>query len=169
MKKEEFEHLYKAYLTPVYRYCYLRLGSKEAAEDVTQIVFEKVWTAKKTYEDQGKTPLAYLFTVARNTIIDRLRRTEAVPLDPQASEFLKIADDGNDPQHPSRQRETTETVYRALQDLEEDYREVLMLRYIAELSYEEMANILNKSQEAIRQMVSRGLKELRKNSTTNHD
>lgn len=161
MKQEEFENLYQSHLTPVYRYCYLRLGSKEAAEDVAQIVFEKIWTAKESYRDQGKTPLAYLFTIARNTIIDRLRRNEAIPLDPQAPAFLIVADDGNDPRDSSEQREAATRVYHALGKLDEEPREVLMLRYIAELPYEDISLLLGKTQEAIRQIVSRGLKELR--------
>lgn len=161
MDSNEFEKLYRAFMTPVYRYCYLRLTSKEAAEDVTQAVFTKVWTSKRNYEDQGKTPLAYLFTIARNTIIDRLRRTEALPIDPQAPAFLMIPDDRNDPRSASQKREAAEIVYQALGKLPEESREVLMLRYIAELSYEDIAALLGKTQEAIRQMVSRGLKELR--------
>ena len=161
MKQEEFENLYQSYLTPVYRYCYLRLGSKEAAEDVAHVVFEKVWTAKESYRDQGKTPLAYLFTIARNTIIDRLRRNEAIPIDPQTPAFLSIEDEHHDPRDLSHQRETAEIVYRGLGKLDEEPREVLMLRYIAELPYEDISLLLGKTQEAIRQIVSRGLKELR--------
>ncbi len=161
MKQEEFENLYQSFLTPVYRYCYLRLGSKEAAEDVAQVVFEKVWTAKESYRDQGKTPLTYLFTIARNTIIDRLRRNEAIPIDPQTPAFLAIADDGNDPRGASEQREASQRVYQALGKLDEEPREVLMLRYIAELPYEDISLLVGKTQEAIRQIVSRGLKELR--------
>ncbi len=169
MKQEEFENLYQAYLTPVYRYCYLRLGSKEAAEDVAQTVFEKAWTAKESYQDQGKTPLTYLFTIARNTIIDRLRRIEAIPIDPHTPAFLAIEDDNHDPRSPSHQREVAESVYQALGKLPEEPREVLMLRYIAELPYEDISLLLGKTQEAIRQFVSRGLKELRGNATNNHE
>jgi len=169
MKQVEFENLYQAYLTPVYRYCYVRLGSKEAAEDVAQVVFEKVWKAKEGYRNQGKTPLAYLFTIARNTIIDRLRRTEAIPMDPQTPAFLIAEDDTHDPRSDSHRREAAEIVYRGLGKLAEEPREVLVLRYIAELSYEDISLLLGKTQEAIRQIVSRGLKELRNYITPNHD
>ncbi len=161
MIDSEFEKLYKLYLTPVYRYCYLRLGNKESAEDVAHTVFEKVYTAKNSFRDQGKSPLTYLFTIARNTIIDRSRKTELVAVDPQSASFQQLEDLDNSPTASVLQREASQAVYKALQSLSEESREVVVLRYISELSYEEIASFLNKSQEAVRQTVSRGLKELR--------
>lgn len=157
-----FEELYIAHLTAVYRYAYLRLASKEAAEDVAQTVFTKAWVARKSYEERGKTPLAYLFTIARNTIIDRARRKDALPVEPDSHVLLSIPDDANDPRDIALQREARETVYSALRHLGDESQEILTLRYLAELEYADIAAITGKSEVAIRQSVSRSLKDLRK-------
>lgn len=159
--KETFEELYKNCFTPVYRYAYARLGHREAAEDIAQIVFSKAWETRDRYEDRGKPPLAYLFTIARNSIIDRLRRKEPLVMSDIEISSLKIQDDTNDPARMSQQAESSRFIQAALADLPEDQREAVLLRYIADLPYSEIADILDKNEEAVRKTVSRALQLLR--------
>lgn len=72
--KQAFEKLYKLYFVPVFRYVYLRVNDKQLTEDITQEVFMKVYTSLDSYTDQGKDPLAYFFTIARNKVIDFYRQ-----------------------------------------------------------------------------------------------
>ena len=71
---EAFGLLYSKYFVPVFRYIYLRLKNKEEAEDLAQTVFLRVYKSLTRFRDQGKEPLAYFFTIARNAIIDYWRK-----------------------------------------------------------------------------------------------
>lgn len=160
---DDFDEFYAKYVVPVYRYCFLRLGSKETAEDITQVVFEKVWKNRDNYTERGRPALAFLFTVARNSIIDHLRRNVPIPLDPQSVAFTTIPDEENDPRTPSQQREAIEQVYENLQKLDPQSREIVTMRYLSELDYEDIAKVTGKKEATIRQVVSRSLKALREN------
>jgi RNA polymerase sigma-70 factor (ECF subfamily) len=67
-----FAPLYQTYLDPVYRYCYRRLGSREAAEDATSLIFERALRALPTF--RGESFRAWLFTIAHNAVTDDYRR-----------------------------------------------------------------------------------------------
>ena len=73
-----FAPLYQEYLGPVYRYCYRRLGSREAAEDATSLVFERALRALPTF--RGASFRAWLFTIAHNAVTDAYRRRGATPI-----------------------------------------------------------------------------------------
>src|SRR5688572_16689188 len=67
----DFAPLYRRYLDPVHQYCYRRLGSREAAEDATSLIFERVLQALPGY--RGGIFRAWLFTIAHHVITDRYR------------------------------------------------------------------------------------------------
>src|SRR3989344_3099477 len=156
-----FDELFQSCFTPVYRYAYARLGYRELAEDIAQTVFSKAWTARDRYEDRGRPPLAYLFTIARNAIIDFQRRKDAMAMPYADMALLAVADDANDPVRMAQQTENAKTVRAMLMGLPEDQRDIILLRYIAELSYAEMAEVTGKTEEALRKTVSRTIHELR--------
>lgn len=157
----DFEELYKDSFVPVYRYAYARLGHREAAEDIAQIVFTKAWEKRDRYEERGKPALAYLFTIARNAIIDRQRRKEPIVMDDAQLARLEIPDD-QDPTTTAQQSENVRSIHAALAELSEEQRDVVLLRYISELSYTEISKITGKSEEALRKTVSRAIHELQR-------
>ena len=75
---EAFGQLYELYFKPVYRYIYLRTKSKEEAEDLSQVVFIKIFKSIGGFQEQNKQPLAYFFTIARNTVIDHWRKKKDI-------------------------------------------------------------------------------------------
>ncbi len=160
--QKAFEELYETCLAPIYRYCYARLGRKEAAEDITQIVFAKAWQARRQYEHRNRPPLAYLFTIARNAIVDHIRRKEPIPVFNAEQLLLTLPDDTQTPARIAEQREAIEYTDKALRGLDSDQCETILLRYIADLPYAEIAIIMGKSEENVRQIVSRALKAMRK-------
>ena len=152
-----FGKLYELYFTPVYRYIYYRVQSKEEAEDLVQVVFVKVYRSISSFSDQGKSPLAYFFTIARNTIYDYWRKQNRVSL----QEDIDIPDMRQDPVRQVEQQEASDLVRQGIQHLTDDQSEVITLKFINELSNQEIAELLSKSEESIRQLQSRGLQKLR--------
>lgn len=94
---EAFGRLYELYFIPVFRYIYFRVKDKEETNDLTQTVFLKVFCSLPNFKGQNKSPLAYFFTVSRNTVIDHWRAKKEIRLDDPESVFEKIPDKANSP------------------------------------------------------------------------
>ncbi|MEK7159798.1 MAG: RNA polymerase sigma factor [Patescibacteria group bacterium] len=159
---EAFGLLYNKYFVPVFRYIYLRLKSKEEAEDLAQTVFIRVYKSLPRWRDQGKEPLAYFFTIARNAIIDYWRKKKDWKLDDNEEDERN---DGpvvnNEHERIADRCDNAELVKNALSQLDDVRREVIVLRFMEGFSNKEIAELLGKSEEAIRQIQCRALKFLR--------
>ena len=156
-----FSHLYDYYLTPIFRFIYFRVGTKEDAEDITQHVFLKAWNALGDFEHEGKSFSAWLYRIARNTTIDYWRKKKSISIDPAADIFLKQQDPRNNPAEAASQKEEAEIIRNSLYMLNEDQQTIITLKFIEGLSNVEISSITGKSEGAIRQAQSRGLKALR--------
>ena len=160
--KEAFDALYKLYLTPVYRYIYLRVHSKQLAEDITQTVFIKVYESLPSFKLSAHSPLAYCFTVARNTVIDHFRKKQLVLQEGNEEILINLPDERSSPQREMHKLEAASEIESMMAALTSDQREVIILKYINGLSNHEIAKLTGKTEEAIRQLQSRGLKNLQK-------
>jgi RNA polymerase sigma-70 factor (ECF subfamily) len=153
--------LYELYFTPIFRYIYLRVKDKEEANDLTQTVFLKVFTALPNFTEQSKSSLAYFFTVSRNTVIDYWRSKKEIKADDLDSIAERTADDGAGPQKSYEDKENQAFIHRALQELTDVQQEVITLKFISELSNKEIAELLGNTEEAVRQLQCRALKSLK--------
>ena len=158
---EAFGRLYELYFTPVFRYIYFRVKDKEEANDLTQTVFLKVFCSLPNFKEQNKSPLAYFFTVARNTVIDHWRAKKEVRLDDPENVFEKIPDRANGPFELVEKKEDGQAVHRAIQELTDIQREVIVLKFINDISNKDIAELVGKTEEAVRQLQCRALKALR--------
>jgi RNA polymerase sigma-70 factor (ECF subfamily) len=159
---EAFGLLYKKYFVPVFRYIYLRLKNKEEAEDLAQTVFLRVYKSLPRFRDQGKEPLAYFFTIARNAIIDYWRKKKDWKLDDdEDTDKKEVNVNNNEAERISDLCDNAELVQKALSELEDVRREVIVLRFMEGFSNKEIAELIGKSEEAIRQIQCRALKFLR--------
>lgn len=158
-----FDALYQIFLTPVYRFILLRVSDKRTAEDITQVVFLKVYESLERYEERGISPLAYCFKIARHAIIDHWRRekhVEQVAWDEHPlSETL--ADETSSPLQDAQSGEVQVHIRAALATLKPAERDALVFRFIDGRSTREIAELLDKSPEAVRQLYVRGLRSLR--------
>jgi RNA polymerase sigma-70 factor (ECF subfamily) len=155
---DAFAQLYDAYVERVYRYVYFRVTDNETAEDLTSQVFLKAWENLGRYRPGGPF-LAWLYTIAHNTVIDHYRtRKSTVPLEEVASLVVQ-KDDLDD--HLELQS-NIETLRTALQHLTPDQQQVLMMRFIAEMSTEEVARAMGKREGAVRALQMRALHTLEK-------
>jgi RNA polymerase sigma-70 factor (ECF subfamily) len=159
--RQAFLALYERYLEPVHRYCYLKLGNRERAEDATSEVFLKVLASLDSYRGTGSGAFAgWLFRIARNTVVDQHRaqqRTAAVLTDEASARLV-------DPDALPEERVITdselERLRTALASLSQDQRAVLELQ-LAGLSTLEIAATLRRSQGAIRTLRFRAQQQLR--------
>ncbi len=154
-----FEELYTLFYTPVFRYIYLRTKSKEEAEDLAQTVFLKTFKSISRFESGASAPLAYFFTVARNTVIDHWRKQGRVIYDDEI--VSKKADEIIEGNSDTAKRETKEIIAEAMESLTEDQREIITYRFIHELDTKEICKATGKKEEAVRQLQSRALKTMR--------
>lgn len=157
--REAFGELYRLYLTPVYRYVLLRVGHRQLAEDLTHTVFLKVYEALGRYREQGKSPLAYFFTVARNTVLDHWKKKKELPLD----ETIELASLSPGPAELADQALAQTEIGKLVAELTPEQQDVITLRYLSGLTTRETAKLLGKSEAAIRQLQCRALKAMRHN------
>lgn len=165
--KKAFEELYTSLYTPVYRYLLSRTRSREDAEDLAGDSFIKFFNALPRFVPMRDSALPYLFTIARNLIIDRARAGSRVGhMDEEL--FFSIPDVGANPAELSELGNDIASLNKALAELPEGERSAVTLRYFDGLSMREVAEILEKKEEAVRQLVSRGLRRLRSILIDNH-
>lgn len=160
--QEAFEALYGLYFTPVFRYLLLRTKNKKDAEDIAQTVFVKLATANAMYQERSSAPLAYLFTIARNALID-WRRKESHGIVYDDEELTTTLEHSRAyASDETTGREERDLVARALVLLDDVARQVVELRFIQGYSGREIAKAIGKSEDAVRQIQSRAFKKLRK-------
>lgn len=159
--KMAFEELYTELLTPVYRFILFKVGNRELAEDLTQNVFTKALEAIPKTQAKTPSPLAYLLTAARHTVIDYWRKKKEALADISEDVFDSQPDKTPSPHDRLIVEESYTEVMQAMHDLTDDQREVLLLIYLHEQTTAEVARILDKSEETVRQLKSRALKQLR--------
>jgi len=157
-----FSAIYEECFTPIFRYIYLRVKNRTEAEDLTQTVFLKAFQSLPGFREHGRPFLAYLFTIARNAVIDFWRVSKKTAVDDPDEALLVVADPKGDPVSRIDERHAAETVKQTIKNLTPDQQEVLSLKFMGELSYAEISKIIGKSEEAVRQLQCRGLKALRK-------
>lgn len=153
-----FEELYRSYYAPLYRFALTRMKSPDDAEDITQEVFIKLLAALPTYRAENPSLLPYLFVMARNKIIDHYRKRR-----PEYDEegLWKIASEDPTPEESAVLGEETAYVIRLLNTLGEAESEIVRLKYLDGYSTAEIASILHKKEDAIRQTLSRSIRHMR--------
>lgn len=116
----------------IYRYCYFRLKNQHLAEDITQETFLRFWESS-SYKDSGR-PLAYLYTIARNLCIDEFRK---VPTEELKEEIVQ---NGFENRVIERQN-----LQQAMDTLTKEEQELLLLRYVNEVSFADLSKMYGKS------------------------
>jgi len=158
---EAFDALYCRYLTPVFRYLYSRVQNRTDAEDLTTQVFIEALEGLARYRHRG-TFAAWLFTIARRRAIDHFRRRRPVlPL-----EIAIDSPNGDDPIVHALENEHLQTRLHSLaahlQTLSDDERELLRLRFAADLTFPEIGLVLKRRPGAVKMALHRLLQRLEK-------
>lgn len=155
---EAFRQLVEAYQTQVYRLA-LRMCGESAADDVTQEAFLAAWRALPDFRGDCRFS-TWLYRLTTNAGIDWLRREKRYRSTDDVTE-LELPDDAPSPQEQAEQVEAQQAVRRALSRLSEEHRQVLLLRYMQELDYAEIAAALEISEGTVKSRISRAKMRLR--------
>ena len=158
--QEALVSLYERYRPSVFSYIYYRVSDQESAEDLTADVFLRMLTKLDTYVHKTRPVLAWLYTIARNLVIDHYRnngKVHAVSLDEAV-----IASEHGHPGKVVQERLDQECLKRALEQLTEEQRQVILLKFIDGRENSEVAEILGKNERAIRSLQHRALVTLQK-------
>jgi RNA polymerase sigma-70 factor (ECF subfamily) len=152
-----FEELYRRYLTPIYRYVRSQTPDDATAEDLTAHVFFRALSSAATFRADGCYK-AWIFRIAHNTIVswrDRSGRAQPVEAVPEA------ADPAPSPASQAIAREARGHIWKKVAELPDAQREVVTLKYVEDLSNEEIAKVTNRSRGAVRILMHRARSKLR--------
>jgi len=156
---EAFAKLYDAYVERVSRYVYFRVSADCDVEDLVSQVFLKAWENLERYKLSGSPFAAWLYTIARNLVIDHYRtKKDTLPLE----DVLALPADMELPDEQVQARFDLEALRDALQVLTPDQQQALVLKYIAGLPNESIAKLMNKQEGTVRGLQMRGLQTLAK-------
>lgn len=157
--EKEFVKTYDLYADAIFRHCYFRINDRERAKDLMQDVMIKGWL----YLKEGKkidNIRALLYKIAHNTIIDEIRKKKAVSLDTLKEQGFEPADEKDESVELEKIMEVGK-VKDCLPKMNPKYREVIVMRYVDELSIKEMADILAESENVISVRLNRAINQLR--------
>ncbi len=154
---EAFGEIYDEYAEKIYRFIFFKVASEQEAEDLSSEVFLKAWNyliGEKPVKSIG----ALLYTIARNRVIDYYRQkkfeieateemAKQLPEDTSVAELEKKAD--------------LARVYKALGKLKDEYREIVVMRYLDDLSIAEIASIIQKTRNNVRVLLHRSVSALK--------
>lgn len=151
-----FGQLYLRYINRVVRYLHGKLGSQSDAEDVAAETFLSAYKSFNYFRQEKHFP-AWLFTIARNKATDHLRKQHCtMPLD----DYVEPCSDDS-PEEQLDHSQELKRLGRLIYKLPEEDLELLRLRYLAELSFPEMARLLGRNTSAVKKSVYRLLKNLK--------
>ena len=156
---EAFGAIFDAYAGPIHRFIASRVNRPSDAEDLTQLVFVKALEALPRYEARGVPFGGWLFRLARNAIIDQVRtRRDHLSL---VSAMTRETDEAG-PEARAALRDDLARVAVALEELTDDQREVIELRFFAGLSVQEAAVAMGRRDGTIRGLQFRAIAALRR-------
>lgn len=160
--KTAFGHLIEAYQTPVYNLAYRMLNNSGEAEEAAQEAFIRAYTRLDTYNPAHKFS-TWMLSITSNYCIDLIRKRRALllsidePLPPHPA--LKTQN-SKGPEAQMLLHEQQEMVQALLQELPEEYRQTVVLRYWHDLSYEEIAEMMDTTVSAIKSRLFRARRQL---------
>jgi RNA polymerase sigma-70 factor (ECF subfamily) len=154
--QQAFARLVEAYQGPVYNLAYRMLGNATEAEDATQETFVRVYTKLHTYQPDRKLS-SWVFSITSHYCIDRLRRrshTSFVSLDEDP--LVSVLPSGEQgPEDSALRTETRDEIQDLVTQLAPAYRVPLILRYWQDMSYQEIADVLGLSVQAVKSRLHR--------------
>jgi RNA polymerase sigma-70 factor (ECF subfamily) len=160
--KEAFGKLITAYQSPVFNIAYRMLGNADEAEQAAQEAFIRAWTRLDSYDPDHKFS-TWLLSITSNYCIDQLRKRRAQMLSiegplPAHPSLMSESADGPEAQAASGERQ--ESVQQLLETLPDEYKQAVVLRYWYDMSYEEIAEVMETSVSAIKSRLFRARRQM---------
>lgn len=155
--REAFAEIYRRYQPKIYRYIAFRVSNTAVAEDLTSEVFVRLVERIDDFTYRGRPLLAWLYTIARNLLTDHYRsqgRGQMFPLDND------LVAETPDPVQRAHYALQSDQLAEALEELTEDQRQVLLLKFFEDMDNRTVAEILGKTIGAVKSLQHRGLAAL---------
>lgn len=164
--EKKFNQIYDQYIDKIYRYIFLKVNSKDLAEDLTSETFLRYWQvlSKKKEDSNFLNPIkntpAFLYQVAKNLVIDHYRKKNKNPS--ISLKDFSIIDPKSNLEQKFFLNSDFEQIRLALNNLKDDYQNVILWHYLENFSIKEIAEMLGRTEQATRVLLHRALKSLKK-------
>ena len=146
-----FQYIYLQWVTPVYKYVFSRIGNQQDAEDITAQVFMRAFKAFPRYKHRGVFS-AWLFAIVRNQVNGVLRKKKPV----EVSLIVAIHSTATiDMLDNISQKDDINRLIKLIRELSDEDQELIRLRYIAELKFAEIGEVLNRNEDAVKKALYR--------------
>jgi RNA polymerase sigma-70 factor (ECF subfamily) len=159
--REAFAELYEQFMPKVYRYVTFRIRNEHLAQDLTAAVFEKAFAKFDGFNPQKASFSTWIFTIARNTVIDHYRiygKHEEVVPDVEAKTTVQFPS----PEEEAIKAENTRKLRQFVAQLNKREQEAIVLKYSNGMSNREIAQILNLTETNVGSILCRTVAKLRK-------
>ena len=160
--KDAFGKLIVAYQTPVFNLAYRMLGNADEAEQAAQEAFIRAWTRLDSYNSTHKFS-TWLLSITSNYCIDQIRkrRTQLLSIDgPLPAHPALMSESSGGPEAQAVESERQEIVQMLLGSLPAEYRQAVVLRYWYDMSYDEIAEVMETTVSAIKSRLFRARRQL---------
>lgn len=158
----EFTTLYQKYKNPIFSYIFYLAGDRSVAEEICQDVFLKVYLNIAKFEGRSSFK-TWIYTIARNTYFDYARKKKKeVAIEDLENYTKELADRGMGPEDYVTKNVTKELIKKTLNQINEKYRMLLILRDIQNLSYKEISEITELELNTVKVGIYRGRREFQK-------
>lgn len=161
-KKEYFVQIYDTYSTQIFRFVYLKTDNTQLAEDITSETFMRLWRSIQNGK-KIKNEKALLYTIARGIVVDHYRSkkyTNETSL--FATQMDENAFEENDLVDKIYVKEQISQIFAQLNRIKKEYKEVLLLRFVDDLEYSEIAGVIHKKESTVRVLLHRAIGALKK-------
>lgn len=153
--QEAFTRLVEAYQLPVYNLAYRMLGGQAEAEDATQETFLRAYTRLDSYDPSRKFS-SWILSIASHYCVDRLRRRHGLSASTDDEEMYHwIPDDHPKPEEQALEHEQRDQIHHTLSQLPPQYRLVIILRYWHDMPYDEIAQLTQTTESAVKSRLHR--------------
>ena len=160
--QDSFGRLIGVYQSPVFNLAYRMLGNADEAEQAAQEAFIRAWTRLDSYKPAHKFS-TWLLSITSNYCIDllRKRRTQLLSLDgPLPAHPALMSERSSGPEAQAAIGEQQDIIQELLQSLPDDYRQTVVLRYWYDMSYDEIAEVMDTTVSAIKSRLFRARRQL---------
>jgi len=157
----QIELIINRHLKSVYNYILKTVRDKNGAEDITQEVFVKVWKNLKKV-DPKKNFKVWLFTIARNTVIDWFRKRKNILFSEKEERFEETIPDIEPlPDEIFMRKELGKELEEALSKIRPDWKEVILLHYVENMTFEQISEVVGKPLNTVKSHHLRALHQIR--------
>lgn len=158
MDTRRFQQFYETYFDKIYRFVVMRVGDRALAEDLVSEIFIKALRAFDTY-DEERSKSSWIYTITRNHLANHYRTAGRFVTEEDMDDLGIPAKDFSE---SATMQYDVRTMLTALEDLPKEKQALIRMKYLEELSYEEMAERVGKEKGALKVATFRAMQELRK-------